>query len=300
MKKLLLTTALVAGFAFPATAQTTTAPAPGTAAETQVHGHAMFRDAHDPMEIRASDFMGMTVYSSANDYRDTPAVRADQRSDWESIGSVGDLILSRDGRVEAVIVDVGGFLGIGAREVAIAMSDIRFVADDDTAEDVSDYYLVVNTSREMLEGAPEYERVHPSRTVSADPAQAPAAGTAAAPAQTTAADPAYREPPTLRTTAPEGYELLRGEMRTVDTLTGATIYDAEGSRVGSVSDLVFDGQNVITHVVFDVGGFLGIGARTVALPIDDVDIVWAESTRNVRVQVPLTRDQLRDLPEFDS
>lgn len=110
------------------------------------------------MEIHASEFIGKRIYASE------AAIEGDAyagaQPDWEDIGEINDVILSRDGNVEAVLVDVGGFLGIGERRIAIDMASVRFVADDATAEDLSDYFLVMQAPRAAFEEAPAYAWPH--------------------------------------------------------------------------------------------------------------------------------------------
>ncbi|WAJ27254.1 PRC-barrel domain-containing protein [Antarcticirhabdus aurantiaca] len=49
----------------------------------------------------------------------------------EDIGEVEDLLLDQQGRVIGVVVEVGGFLGIGDKEVAIPSEALRFVLAQD-------------------------------------------------------------------------------------------------------------------------------------------------------------------------
>ena len=60
-------------------------------------------------EIRASKMIGSAVYDVQN----------------RKIGSVDDVILNKDGKVDAVIIDVGSFLGMGGKDVAVLPSDIK-------------------------------------------------------------------------------------------------------------------------------------------------------------------------------
>jgi hypothetical protein len=48
----------------------------------------------------------------------------------ENVGEIDDVVLGRDGRVVAVIVGVGGFLGIGEKKVAIPFEALEIVASD--------------------------------------------------------------------------------------------------------------------------------------------------------------------------
>jgi sporulation protein YlmC with PRC-barrel domain len=99
--------------------------------------------------------------------------------------------------------------------------------------------------------------------------------------------------------AREGYATLTGEALTADALGSADIYDQQDQQIGSVSDLVLDDSGQITQVVVDVGGFLGIGAKSVALPINEIEILQAESGNEVRIYVPHTREQLEAMPQLE-
>ena len=110
--------------------------------------------------------------------------------------------------------------------------------------------------------------------------------------------PAITGGPAGETVVPEGFIMADETVRTAENLTGARVYDTEESRIGRVSDLVLNDQDQVTHLVLDIGGFLGIGSHTVALPMDDVNVFWNPDDRNAMVRVDMTRDQLRELPEF--
>ena len=66
------------------------------------------------------------------------------------IGDVNDILLDKNGKIEAVIVGVGGLLGIGEKNVAIPFSSLK------VAEKNGSRYLVVETTKEALQAAPGY------------------------------------------------------------------------------------------------------------------------------------------------
>jgi sporulation protein YlmC with PRC-barrel domain len=115
LKALLTVSSLGAALAIaPAIAQTTTpspAPAATTAApsSTVISGQAL----ESNHSWRASKLIGLDVYNQSND----------------KLGDINELILDKDGKVAAVIIGVGGFLGVGERDVAFALSDIKFVEE---------------------------------------------------------------------------------------------------------------------------------------------------------------------------
>ncbi len=77
---------------------------------------------------------------------------------------------------------------------------------------------------------------------------------------------------------------------TADILEGATIYGPGDEKVGSVSHLHG------SQVVIDVGGFLGIGAKPVSVPISELDFMRDEDG-DVHAVTNWTKDRLKEMPE---
>lgn len=85
----------------------------------------------------------------------------------------------------------------------------------------------------------------------------------------------------------------------VDELTptvieGATIYGADDHKIGSVSHM--HGTGADSQVIIDVGGFLGIGAKPVAVNARDLDFMRDEDG-DVHAVTTWTKDQLKAMPE---
>lgn len=135
----------------------------------------------------ASRLIDQPVYSSAGD-------------DAEEIGNITDLVFSESGQINAVVIGVGGFLGIGEKSVAVDFQQLEFVLAADNTE-----RWVLATDADALNAAPDFvwEEDTPDDVnagtdggamAPADPAMAPAdpaAGGAMAPADDgEAADPA--------------------------------------------------------------------------------------------------------------
>jgi hypothetical protein len=111
----------------------------------------LVREAQDANELRANWFIGTSV--------DTAGPGS------TSIGSVEDLIIDENGRVTAVVISVGGFLGIGSKSVAVAWDQLQIEYDGSE--------LQIDTTRTSLEGAPEFAYRDQERR----PPPAPATGT---------------------------------------------------------------------------------------------------------------------------
>ena len=66
------------------------------------------------------------------------------------IGDIKDILVEKNGQVAAVILSVGGFLGIGEKDVAVPFNAIHLTEKDGKR------YLVIDTTKEALQSAPGY------------------------------------------------------------------------------------------------------------------------------------------------
>lgn len=128
MLKTLAAGLLASSLALPALAQTnpTAQPAPGatnpgsnsattqnTNASGASAGNVQFIQSREPGHYRSTELVGRDVYGSNN----------------EDIGEINDVLIDRSGRVSAVLLGVGGFLGLGEKDVAVPMSALQFQAN---------------------------------------------------------------------------------------------------------------------------------------------------------------------------
>lgn len=77
-------------------------------------------------------------------------------------------------------------------------------------------------------------------------------------------------------------------------LESATIYGADDHKVGKLDHV--HGGELGGQAIIDVGGFLGIGAKPVAVPLSDLQFMRDESG-DVHAVTSWTKDQLKDMPE---
>ena len=75
-------------------------------------------------------------------------------ADANNLGNINDLVLNEAGMVQAVVIGVGGFLGIGEKQVAVAYSALQWVIAADNTE-----RFVLNTTVEQLTNAPDFVTV---------------------------------------------------------------------------------------------------------------------------------------------
>ncbi len=76
-------------------------------------------------------------------------------------------------------------------------------------------------------------------------------------------------------------------------LIDATVYGAGDEKIGTVSHM--HGSGTGAEVIIDVGGFLGIGAKPVAVPVSQLDFMYDESG-DVHAVTSWTKDDLKQLP----
>lgn len=73
----------------------------------------------------------------------------------EDMGRIIDIILDKDGRPRAAIIDFGGFLGVGSRKIAVDWRSMRFTSDGKPTR------LVLQLSRNQVRVSPEYKAGEP-------------------------------------------------------------------------------------------------------------------------------------------
>ena len=79
-------------------------------------------------------------------------------------------------------------------------------------------------------------------------------------------------------------------------LIGADVHNNMDEKVGTIADLVMDQDQKLVGVVLSVGGFLGIGEKWVAVPVEQIDFPSAEQP--ARLLATVTEEQLTNAPDF--
>ena len=92
--------------------------------------------------------------------------------------------------------------------------------------------------------------------------------------------------------APGGEKALAGVQ--ADEVIGMNVVNAKGDEIGEVKDLVLDDQQ-IAHAVVSVGGFLGIGAKDVAVPFDQLRV----GPESVILMSETSESELKQMPEYE-
>jgi hypothetical protein len=84
--------------------------------------------------------------------------------DWNAVGEVQELLLDPDGTVAAVIVEVGGILGIGGRTLSLSLDELTIFSED---ADLDSVYAVLPGAVEDLDNPDLYDAYTPGRTAGA-------------------------------------------------------------------------------------------------------------------------------------
>jgi len=262
IRKLLATTALATLVATGAMAQDATAPAattPPTAATEQPAAPAVRADGH-----LASNIIGETVYNGTAE-------------DAQNIGKVTDLVLDKDGNVESAVIGVGGFLGLGAKDVTFDFDKMQWAEKD------GDRWLIADVTKEALEAQPAFDST-PYK---------PAPATERAPGVTTTDTVSEAPAATAPVIAP-------AEGNLASLIIGESVYNGTGDEaqdIGKVNDVVLSPEGKAQSLVIGVGGFLGMGQKNVAFDFDKA--TWAERDGDRWLVVEATKESLEALPDFD-
>ncbi|WP_238368023.1 PRC-barrel domain-containing protein [Mesobacterium pallidum] len=317
---------------------------------------AKFSATSEQGAVMASELIGARLYTSETEVDETVFGLNDN---WEDVGEIHDIVLGKDGEVDQVIADIGGFLGIGEKSVAVSMSELKFISD---GEDSDDWFVVIQAAAGDLENAPAYESaavMAPETDLSAqasaemeemetdaemaaeatgDELQDAAAATGAAldnageevdqavdatgealdntgeevaEAADATGEAIENTGEAIVAEADEATDEMAAEMNEPeyaaaefgdmprDEIVGTRVYDANGEWIGEVNSLV-ETDGTISEAVIDVGGFLGIGEKPVAVSIADLLIEREAEGDTFRISINATEDELKAMPEYEA
>lgn len=283
MRTLLATTAVAMFMATGALAQSTTQPPAATTPPAATGQNDTGTPAKAPLPADAaemqdghlaSDLIGQSVYDST-------------APEAKNIGKVNDIVIGAGGQVASIVVGVGGFLGIGEKNVAIDYANLDWQQRDGA------WWLVVPTSADELKALPDFDRsaFRPTAMSDATPsATLPSSdGTAATPpdegTKTGAIDRSTLDPVDV------------GQLNATDFI-GTTVYGADEAKVGEINDIVLGGDGKVDAVVLDVGGFLGVGSKPVAIGMDNLAFLADQSGKKY-LYTEFTKEQLEAQPAYD-
>jgi sporulation protein YlmC with PRC-barrel domain len=302
IRMLLTTTALAALLASGAMAQnaapttpgTTQAPAPASPMDTPVDANNGMTESNpgvrQPMVMSQgysaregdnliSRVLGSTVYTSPAD-------------DADNIGDINDLVVDANGDIAAVVIGVGGFLGVGEKDVAVDYKELQQTKAGDGS-----FRYVLPTTADALKAAPEF--VYEDENAAQQATNVDANNTQVA------TPPANNQVATAPANNDQGAAIDRSKLKTIDptTLTtddmkGIAVYGVNDEQIGTIGDFVLNAEGKVDAVIVDVGGFLGLGRKPVAVGFDNLNFS-ADDNNNRYLFINATKDQLEAQPEFN-
>ena len=84
----------------------------------------------------------------------------------------------------------------------------------------------------------------------------------------------------------------------LSTLMGTDVVNDRDEGIGTFEDLIIDKEDDTLFSVLQIGGFLGIAGRLIAIPFDRLEL--SEADGSVRIILPgATREALKALPAFE-
>lgn len=294
-KKFLLATAsaivLLAAGPLSTTAQERAAPTPPAEKSD--------RPAQPGAAIKADELIGKDIKNVAG----------------ETIGDVESVIIDSKGQVAAVIVGVGGFLGMGERAVAIDWGDLKLAASGEA--------MVTSLSKSDLEARPEYkykdrsargtafeDRDYLDKRSNSNPdsgmkgsgsesmqrSDAGTSGSTSMGGTSTTAGQQAQETEGMGGSPADPGSATTDKLH-MKALLGADVLNTNGDTIGQVEDVVIDDQKAV--LIVSVGEFLGMGGKSVSLDLDQAQIRRKGGTDDdYEVQISMSKEELQNMPAY--
>ena len=238
-------------------------------------------------DVLVTQLLGETVFASVDDAA-------------EEIGTITDMVVTSGIGVSAVVIGVGGFLGVGEKDVAIDFAQLEWAAREDGSR-----RWVLATTADALLAAPAFiwsdseeatgepaltPQQEADQLVEGDPNAAPID-----PALTT--DQAER--PQITTPLDRDDFLAFDETGlSAEDLRGIGVYGINDEQIGTIGDIVTHPDGSFDAVIVDVGGFLGLGAKPVAVGFDNLAFS-ADTFGNRYLFLNTSREQLEAQATYD-
>ena len=232
----------------------------------------------------------------------------------EEIGEVEDTI--SDGEMlQFLVLDIGGFLGMGEKTINVRPDQVQVMRNPG----LGDTRVYINATEEQLTELPAYEyqaadlgdRIVPANdgmltdnAVDATTTSSVATGFATMRGAQVAA-PVFGEAFVVDSAfQPEGFERYEGTydgLLDEGSVEEAPLYSAiTGEEIGEVEDALTE-NGVVTALVLDIGGFLGIGEHTITVRPDQVSYARDPGLlSDVRVYINATEEQLKAYPSYNA
>lgn len=238
-------------------------------------------------DVLVTQLLGQKVFASID-------------ADSEEIGTITDMVVTSGQGISAVVISVGGFLGVGEKDVAVDFAQLEWAAREDGSR-----HWVLETTAESLTAAPAFIWSDSEETTGE-----PALTTEEEEAQLVDGDPnAAPVDPSLTTDQPDRPQITTPLDRsgftdfdeaglTADDLRGIGVYGINDEQIGTIGDIITNTDGSFDAVIVDVGGFLGLGAKPVAVGFENLAFS-ADTFGNRYLFINASREQLETQPPYD-
>jgi len=273
--------------ASPALAQ---APAPAPVPSTQLEqsgltpptvlsqGYANKRE-----DVLVTMLLGQSVYASAE-------------ADADVVGVIGDMVITAGTGITAVVIGVGGFMGMGDKDVALDFTQLQWTELPDGSrrwvltvppETLADAPAFIWADSEEVTGEAMSPAQEQEQMVEGDPNAAPV-------------DPNLTtdQPNAVATPDRSGLSVFDATGLTGEQLRGIGVYGLNDEQIGTIGDVLTNPDGGLDAVIVDVGGFLGLGAKPVAVGADNLAFS-ADTLGNRYLFLNASREQLETQPAYD-
>jgi hypothetical protein len=288
-------------------------------------------------DVFVTRLLGVTVFAPQNGdaqaalQAENHVIDSAQLADFATVGTISDVMMSMDGQPRGIVIalaaqapgipgdqaatpppaaDPGqpapdrapgtapgapaatmapGAAPIGP-EVAVEVGNFRIFADINAPDML---FAVVGAPWEELRQAPMVERhmaVGGTGPVGGAPMQEPGMR----------GWMMGRQPMGAPGIAVDGFQTAPVAELPLDDLVGAPVYGTQMEQIGSIGDVRLGPDGEAEYVIVDVGGFLGIGTRQVAIGFDEMTVLRDEAWQELQVHVAATRQDVEALPEYES
>lgn len=238
-------------------------------------------------DVLVTQLLGQTVFGSLDNAA-------------EEIGTITNMVVTSGLGITAVVISVGGFLGVGEKDVAVDFAQLSWLRRDDgsrrwvletTVASLSEAPAFIWADSELVTGEPALTpQQEEDQLVQFDPNAAPIdpALTTDQPGRQTISTPVDRS----------GFTEFDEMGLSAADLRGIGVYGINDEQIGTIGDIVINPDGSFDAVIVDVGGFLGLGAKPVAVAFDNLSFS-SDTFGNRYLFLNSSREQLETQPAYD-
>src|SRR5262245_11200468 len=118
------------------------------------------------------------------------------------------------------------------------------------------------------------------------------------PAQPQAQTPPTPDPAAPGSSAASTVTIDASKAMLATSVIGSSVFTAADENIGDINDLIVDNKGTVQAAIVGVGGFLGMGEKDVAVPLDKINVARDENNA-IKLTIAASRDDLDKAPAFD-